>query len=244
MCLWSMFRVRHAHVRGHVVHVSSCACSWSCFMCLNMNDQGHELEHQVNCVLTPPSPFSFRARMRASMDATMSCFTNSAVAAYVRACVFVVSRFRQAHPITAKHCADFQSILIVLLCAGEIPVQRASSLRSLRLERSFKYVAGRHVYAICHLSNAGLKVTHLISLRMRLRGDRSTARSRRPFTFTSPHPSRLMFNFGSTLRGALKHTTHSALTAMQLQQVPDEADERCATRLRLRQQSLGRPTIG
>jgi hypothetical protein len=150
---------------------------------------------------------------------------------------------RQAHPITAKLCADFQSILIVLLCAGEIPVQRASSLRSLRLERSFKYVAGRHVYAICHLSNAGLKVTHLISLRMRLRGDRSTARSRRPFFFTSPCRSRLTFNFGSTLRGALKHTTHSALT-MQLQQVPDEADERCATRLRLRQQSLGRPTIG
>jgi len=67
---------------------------------------------------------------------------------------------RQAHPITAKLCADFQSCLIVLLCAGEIPVQRASSLRSLRLERSLKYVAGRNAYAICHLSNAGLKVTH------------------------------------------------------------------------------------
>jgi len=92
--------MRITFVRGHVVHVSSCACSWSCFMCLNMNDQEHELEleHQVNCVLTPPSPFSFRARMRASMDATMSCFTNSAVAAYVCACVFVVSRLQASAP--------------------------------------------------------------------------------------------------------------------------------------------------
>lgn len=40
-----------------------------------------------------PSPFSLRARVRTSMDATMSCFIDSAVAAYVCACVLFGSFF-------------------------------------------------------------------------------------------------------------------------------------------------------
>ena len=109
-----------------------------------------------------PSPFSVRERVRGAMDATMSCFSNSTAAIYVS-----LTGCRQAHPITPKLCTEFQSNLIVLLCAGEIPVQRASSLRGLRLEQSFKYVAAREAFAICHLSNAGLKVPDVTCLHMR-----------------------------------------------------------------------------
>jgi hypothetical protein len=87
----------------------------SCFKFMNMNEQEHELELEqhknlnINLYLNTrftsyshaaPSPFSLRARVRTSMDATMSCFIDSAVAAYVCACVLFGSFFSrmQASP--------------------------------------------------------------------------------------------------------------------------------------------------